>query len=84
MAIVPRMSRVALYALGAVYVCLVAIVIAGILYTNYVNQRNNHRWCSVLVSIDDAFQQVSNNPTSTPAGRHIAEEFHRLRIDFEC
>lgn len=80
----PGISRGALYGLLIVYVCMVAVVVTGLLYTNWVSRENNRQWCDVLISIDDAYKGVSNNPTATPAGKHIAEEFHRLREKFEC
>ena len=79
-----RIPKGVLYGLVVTYLCIVAVVVAGILYTNYVNDRNNHRWCAVLKSIDDAYEPVSNNPNASSAAKHIAEEFHRLRIEFEC
>jgi hypothetical protein len=80
----PGITRGALYGLITVYVCIVGMLIGILLYINYVNQRNDHRWCRALIAIDEAYDQARNNPNTSPAGKHIAEEFHRLRIEFEC
>lgn len=66
------------------YVSAFLVGLAAIQYANYVNNHNNQRWCSVLVAIDDAYADASNNPNISKAGRHIGEEFHRLRIEFQC
>lgn len=80
----PGISRGALRGLIFAYVSIVAIILTGVLYVNYVNSRNDRRWCKVLIAIDEAYDQARNNPNTSPAGKHIAEEFHRLRIEFEC
>lgn len=81
---VPGISTGALRGLIFAYVSIVAVILAGVLYVHYVNTRNDRRWCKVLIAIDEAYDQARSNPNTSPAGRHIAEEFHKLRIDFGC
>lgn len=66
------------------YVCAVALVAASLVYSAHVEKQNDQRWCSVLIAIDDAYAEATNNPNVSRSGRHIGEEFHRLRIEFGC
>ena len=73
-----------LWSLLIAFVSVLAVTISGIVYTNYVARENNRQWCSVLIAIDQAYEQVRDNPNASAAGKHIAEEFHRLRLEFHC
>lgn len=61
-------------------------------YANYVNAKSQERaahalsesqqkWCEIVRTLDDAYKTT---PPQTPAGKHLAEEFARLRVDFQC
>jgi hypothetical protein len=59
---------------------IVATVVC-IVYTGYIDQQSNRRWCNAVVAIDDAFRE---SQTQSAAGRRIAEEYRQLRVEFEC
>lgn len=80
----PKRPAPLLWMLLIVTASILAVTISGIIYTNYVARQNNRQWCAVLKSIDDAYEPVANNPNASPAGKHIADEFHRLRVEFSC
>lgn len=73
-----------LWSLLIAFISVLAVTFSGIVYTNYVAKQNNRQWCDVLITIDEAYEQVRNNPNTSPVGRNIAEQFHKLRIDFGC
>lgn len=81
----PKISpRQLLYTVSVIVVAILVVTFSGIWYTNYISHKNDQRWCSLLQSVDEAYEQVRDNPNASPAGKHIAEEFHKLRVDFSC
>lgn len=57
------------------------LVIGGILYTNYVQQQADQRWCALIGTMDAAYQST---PPQTDLGRQIAAAVHQLVQDFGC
>lgn len=68
------------------------LVVAGLLYTNYVQQQSEEhfreairqseqKWCAVLGIFEIAY---AANPPTTPTGRDVASRMHSLYIDFRC
>lgn len=39
---------------------------------------SDRRWCTLLDNLDRAYKEI---PPSTPTGRNVAQEIHRLRTD---
>jgi hypothetical protein len=50
-------------------------------YVAKKSRDDDRRWCSLLVNLDDAYQQ---NPPTSPVGRQIAADMHNLRVGFGC
>jgi hypothetical protein len=60
---------------------LTLITGAGNLLASYLDvQASQHRWCSTLVTLDDADQHAP--PPTSPFGRHLVADFHNLRQEF--
>lgn len=79
-----RPTRPLLWSLLIAFASVLAVTFSGIAYSNYVARENNRKWCSVLITIDDAYAEALKNPNISPSGRRIGEEFHRLRVQFGC
>lgn len=45
------------------------------------NERNDRKWCALLVQLDDAYK---GTPPSTTVGQNVADAIHRLRVDLGC
>lgn len=76
--------RGVIYSLIMFFASVIVLVSAGFVYINYVDNQvreSNQQFCQVLAAIDEAYKQAS---VTTPAGKRIAEEFHNLRVKFEC
>jgi hypothetical protein len=62
-------------------VALTLVVGGGNLWASYSQvQASQHRWCSVLVTLDDADMHAPK-PT-TAFGRNLVDDFHGLRQEF--
>jgi hypothetical protein len=81
------------YAIAVAFIAVVGIAGAGVGYTNHVQKQadkrstaeradSDRRWCALLGDLDSAYQS-SPRPT-TPTGRRVAEEIHKLRLSFRC
>lgn len=70
-----------MYALIVSYVCALVSAIIAIQYANYVDRQSNQQWCTLIVSVDDAYQE---SPATNPSGKRVAESIHKLRTDFGC
>lgn len=81
------------YAIAVSFVAVVAIALAGVGYTNYVQDQaqrrteaeraeSDRRWCALLTDLDSAYA-TSPGPT-TEIGMKVAAEIHQLRIAFGC
>jgi hypothetical protein len=75
-------SRSTWYFLLLIYVSMLAVVAAGIWYTNYTADQANRRWCGVLRVYHDAY--AGNPAPTTQAGRDIRNQLERLYADFRC
>jgi hypothetical protein len=67
---------------------MMALAVAGVLYTGYVDgqrevaeRESDRRWCALLNTLDQAYSAV---PPSTELGRRVAEEIRKLRADLDC
>lgn len=81
-----------LYSVLTAALSSIAMGVVSIEYANYVNAKSQERatkaleesqrkWCEIVRTLDDAYRAT---PPQTPAGKHLAEEFARLRLDFHC
>jgi hypothetical protein len=60
---------------------LTLIVGAGNLLASYLQvQASQHRWCSTLVTLDEADQHAPK--PATAFGRNLVADFHNLRQEF--
>lgn len=70
----------------------VLITVAGLWYTNYVDEQakdrtnaaikeSNRKWCSIVLLFNNTYK---SQPPTTPAGKRLAEYMNTLAIDFEC
>lgn len=73
-------------------VSFLILVVAGLLYTNFVQhqsetrfqdsiRQSEQRWCAIVGLFDDTYR---SNPPTTPTGRRVADLMHELRVDFRC
>lgn len=74
--------------LVSIVLSVMALAVAGVGYTSYVDGRReaaereaDQRWCDLLVTLDDAYG--SGTPT-TELGRRVAEAVHTLRTELQC
>lgn len=64
-------------------VSIIAVVIAGITYTGYVQRQSDHRWCELITTLDEGYQSSPQQPT-TPRGVKLRDDIHQLRKDLGC
>lgn len=69
------------YLLVAIYVSMFAAVGVTAWYANRVADENSRKWCDLLVTLDEAYQE---HPPQTPAGQRAAADIHDLRTEFGC
>jgi hypothetical protein len=74
-------TRPVWYSLLVLFVVILSTMVFNVWYTNHVQQVANQRWCALMVGMDDAYRQV---PPTTPTGRNVAAEIHRLRRSLGC
>lgn len=65
----------------SVFLSIVVAIGALLQYVNYVNNKNDERWCQLLVTLDIAY--AANRPT-TPVGISVANAIHILREELKC
>lgn len=66
--------------LVSVFLVLSFIAGAAGTYASYAQvQASQHRWCAVLVPLDEA---DSHSKPTTQAGRNLFGDFHNLRREF--
>jgi hypothetical protein len=69
------------YALVAVYVSMVVLTMASLLYAQHVAESSARKWCSLVSTLDDAYR---GQPPTTPTGERVASDIHQLRRDLRC
>jgi hypothetical protein len=62
-------------------VLLAAFLVAGacVVYTSYVQQQNNQKWCDVMTTLDR-----QNTPATTPQSVDFRRKIHKLTIGLGC
>jgi hypothetical protein len=58
---------------------LLSVVVVSVAYTRHVQQQADHRWCSLLGTLDSP-----SVPTTTDRGRVVQQQIHTLRVQLEC
>jgi len=69
------------YAVTVAFLACMAVAAGSVAYTAHSQQRNDQRWCALLVDLTDA-QRLT--PPTTAAGVRFAAELERLRAEFHC
>lgn len=74
------------WAIASNVFCIIAVVIAGVLYTNSVAQESERKWCGIVVTLDDSYAlpRSPGSPPPSTVGVRIMEEMKRLRREFHC
>jgi hypothetical protein len=67
--------------LVAVLASALLMAFGTVVYVDYVNRRNDARWCALLVPLDEAYQAT---PPATQTGRDVAAAIRRLRQQHRC
>lgn len=69
------------------YLIVIALITAmisplgTIVYTNYVDRKNRHDWCELIVTFSDSYRQ---NPPETPTAKRVAELMEQRRESLGC
>lgn len=63
------------------YLAAGGMALSAIWYANYVDRQSNQQWCTLIVGVDDAYQEA---PATNRSGKRVAESIHKLRNDFGC
>ena len=71
-----------MYMLVAILLSSLVTATAALAVSRHEQAENDRRWCSLLGDLDSAYQ-APPRPT-TPTGRKVADEIHRLRVGFGC
>lgn len=78
----PPISRSTWYVLVVIYASMFFAVAASIIYTNYVAEQTNRKWCGVLGVFHEAYARNPQPPTSRSGD--IQTQLERLYVDFDC
>lgn len=85
----PKLSRPRWMVLATVVLSMLAVGMAGVVYTGHVDSRraaaereSDRRWCDLLVTLDDAYR--SGTPPTTEIGKRVAVAIHDLRAQLGC
>lgn len=71
------------YSVVVVVLVQLAVSITVGWYANHVAYEGNRNWCGLVTTLDDAYSQSPQQPT-TAIGRRIAVEMKELRHEFGC
>jgi hypothetical protein len=69
------------YAVAVSFLACMAVAAGSVAYTAYSQERNDRRWCSLLIQLTDAQRKT---PPPTQSGKQFAAELERLRAEFHC
>jgi Flp pilus assembly pilin Flp len=74
-------NKAVIYALILTLIAVLAVGAMSIVYANHVATASNRNWCSLVVTLDDAYRQ---QPPQSDLGRKIAADMHQLRARLHC
>lgn len=63
-------------------IVMVVLFFCGFWYVNRVVQQSNHRWCGLLILLDDRNQKLPE--PSDPETTKFRREIHELRVGYRC
>lgn len=92
MTITPGARRWLIYSLLCATLSSIAMGVIAIQYANYAIRQSqaqsnrtiletSQKWCEIIITFDDGYRRT---PPTTPTGQLLANEFARLRRDFQC
>lgn len=65
-----------------IYMSMFLAVGASVLYSHWVVQENNAKFCRIVTVVDDAFSQAPD--PQTEVGRNMKEAYAQTRKDLGC
>lgn len=70
----------------AIVVAVFVLLACGLIYVNRVVEQSNHRWCGMLVLLDDRNQKAPPPPPGpdAQATQQFRDELHKLRVAYKC
>ncbi len=74
-------KRKAVVAALVVFCCMFIGVIGAFQYANYVDNRSNQKWCSIVSLFNVEYAQ---NPPTTETGKAIQLAMLELAKEFDC
>jgi hypothetical protein len=85
---VDELSKPRWMILVSIFLSVVALAVAGVLYTGHVDGKReaaereaDQRWCELLITLDEAY---SSAVPATELGRRVADAVHNLRVGLDC
>lgn len=76
-----RFNKGVIYSIVVAFMSVVIVALAGIFYTGFVSRKSDHRWCELLITLDDAYHST---PITNPVGIKVATQIHKLKLDLSC
>ena len=63
----------------------VAILVSfNIWYTGHLQATSDNRWCSLMVGLDDRYQNLPSDPPPSSEATDLANKIHQLRVGLHC
>jgi hypothetical protein len=57
------------------------LFVASVVISLRVNAESERKWCSVVITLDDAWRE---SPPTTPSGKNMAANIAELRHELHC
>lgn len=74
-------NRAQWYSLVALFVSMLMLTGASLLYANYVATKSTQRFCSIVITLNDTYKQ---QPPQTETGRKFVRDMAKLERDLKC
>lgn len=75
-------SRSTVYLLIIIYASMLALTTASVMWSSYVADQSNRRWCGVLRIYHEAYATNAEPPTQL--GRDVKVQMEQLYDEFRC
>ncbi len=75
------MDRRAWWLIATVFISVLVLAVAGIVYVNHAVTVEGRKQCGVYTLLDNSYRQV---PPTTATGRSFAAAIHRVVVDLGC
>lgn len=69
------------YAVVVAFIACAAIAAASVFYAAHVQRESDRKWCSLVITMDDAYRQT---PPTTAPGKNLAASIAELRRKLGC